>query len=77
MVRVLAEQYRAPGVTDLGIESLVQVPDVAGMAAPILDLLRDDQRRHRLEDSGRARVMHLDWSHLAARFSDVLEGTLR
>ena len=39
----------ARGFTDAGFAGLVTVPDVASMAAPIIELLTFDETRHRLE----------------------------
>lgn len=47
--------------------ALVIVPDVTGMAAPVIALLRDEGRRHALEKPDSAALDAFGWHHSVAR----------
>ena len=52
---------------------LVVVPDVAGMAGPIVALLRDAARRHALERADPAHLDAFGWHHSVARLRALID----
>ena len=70
-------QDGARGFAAAAPAGLVTVRDVADMAAPIVELLRDDARRHRLEARDPAGLDSYDWHHSVARQQALFEQLLR
>jgi GT2 family glycosyltransferase/glycosyltransferase involved in cell wall biosynthesis len=61
----------ARGFREAGLAGLVLVDDIAGMADPIVALLRDTAERHRIERPDATRLMRYQWSHSAALQRDL------
>ena len=59
----------ARGFIDAGFAGLLTSPSVAGMAGEVVDLLRDEQRRHRIEVPDAARLADYQWRRSAERQS--------
>jgi GT2 family glycosyltransferase/glycosyltransferase involved in cell wall biosynthesis len=62
----------ARGFTDGAPPGLVLVPDVAAMAAPIVELLTHPERRHALEFPAPGALDRYAWEHGAARLAALL-----
>ena len=54
-------------------DALVTVADVAAMAAPIVDLLSDANRRHALEAADLGRLAEHQWAHCAQRLRELYQ----
>ena len=56
----------ARGFVDCGVEGLIVADDVPSMIEPIIELLRDCTKRHRLEMPDEAKLAPYQWAHSAA-----------
>jgi GT2 family glycosyltransferase len=59
----------ARGFVDAGFAGLLTTPSVAGMAGIVIELLRDEARRHRIEVPDAARLADYQWRRSAERQS--------
>lgn len=54
------------------LDALIAVDNIAALSAPIAHLLKSTDERHRIEQTGRSALAHLDWRKLANDFDSVL-----
>jgi glycosyltransferase involved in cell wall biosynthesis len=66
----------ARGFIDAGFAGLLTTSSVAEMAGTVIELLRDEERRHRIEVPDAARLANYQWCRCAERQSALYRSLL-
>jgi GT2 family glycosyltransferase/glycosyltransferase involved in cell wall biosynthesis len=66
----------ARGFSSAGLRGLITVPDVAAMIEPIIGLLKDHERRRRIESPDATLLSRFHWQHCAGIQGDLYRNLL-